>query len=234
MKKIIMFTLIELLVVIAIIAILAAMLLPALSKAKDKAETISCISNNKQMGLAFTMYANDFKNTLPYVDYYFGADASIVEPNGDSHAGYMLWQTLIYPYINDYGPFNCPSADGWSCVSPSDNNTYTFSPYKGWYQGRASIAFNNRLSAKKTTHIKRPSETCMGGCVGIYDVNGNEYRLGSSSYCHTFFWLNDRHNGMPSIFYSDGHSASVPRKSIPTWSASSKFWEPQPTGTVTD
>src|SRR5262245_56187214 len=77
------FTLIELLVVIAIIAILASLLLPALSRAKAKALTVKCFANLKNLGLATQLYASDFNEYVP----------------GDTFAGGYFFASLLAPYV---------------------------------------------------------------------------------------------------------------------------------------
>ncbi len=123
-KKNLAFTLIELLVVIAIIAILAAMLLPALASAKAKGQRIQCTNNNKQLALATRMYGSDFRDLLPWPNWSDGQSGSLrgwlyTEVNGgppnlsispySSNPQLAYESGALWQYLTSSAVYRCPT-----------------------------------------------------------------------------------------------------------------------------
>lgn len=117
------FTLIELLVVIAIIAILAAILFPVFARARESARSITCISNQKQLGTAFMMYFQDYDESLPTL---VGPTEnwSCNAPNS-AWVEYGGWPVFVHPYVKSGGVYKCPSSTPdpfWLCGNSAVNS----------------------------------------------------------------------------------------------------------------
>jgi prepilin-type N-terminal cleavage/methylation domain-containing protein/prepilin-type processing-associated H-X9-DG protein len=152
------FTLIELLVVIAIIAILASLLLPALAKAKTKASAIKCLSNEKQIGLGYLLYAYDNSDYLP-----------LAAHEGD--AAPCEWFFEISPYIaKQAGSYTSlvAKANVVACPSAKLDKVFPVSTpasraYGGYGQNYIYLGYLLEEDRIKIAKVSKPVETCMNG-----------------------------------------------------------------------
>jgi prepilin-type N-terminal cleavage/methylation domain-containing protein len=104
------FTLIELLVVIAIIAILAAILFPVFAQARAQARKVTCLSNAKELGLAISMYVQDYDETFPliFTPVYTSDPSTFAWSGSATTVSTAAWQNLVQPYIKNWGIMICP------------------------------------------------------------------------------------------------------------------------------
>jgi prepilin-type N-terminal cleavage/methylation domain-containing protein/prepilin-type processing-associated H-X9-DG protein len=184
------FTLIELLVVIAIIAILAAILFPVFARAREKARQTSCLSNTKQIGLGFMMYAQDYDERLP---------AARVYGIGD-------WYNFIGPYVKNTDLFYCPSKKGnWPGYGVPWPNVMT----DGGLGSQARGCSLGAVDAPADALLFTESEFVSGGAV-IYVYSLKVVPYGTSGdgveYARNLLPVPGRHSGGNNVAFFDGHS----------------------------
>ena len=202
------FTLIELLVVIAIIAILAAMLFPVFSRAREQARKTVCLSNLKQIGLACHMYAQDYDELFP-------VDNHICNPHTR-----LVGQ--IMPYIKNMQILYCPSAERLSCwyITPTDANiaagniSYHYFSFDQLPSTAPSPAAPDHLGWIDRFFYARKYGNTVRIMSEMWDT---DHWLASDFFCKPISSGNTIHGGEHGAFnivYLDGHAKFLPREAV--------------------
>jgi prepilin-type N-terminal cleavage/methylation domain-containing protein/prepilin-type processing-associated H-X9-DG protein len=201
------FTLIELLVVIAIIAILAAILFPVFAQAREKARAITCVSNEKEIGLAVLMYVQDYDETYPLAQRDANAAEIASEPLAGNYAHPTVpWQWVVNPYVKngqgaptDMGLFEL-AGGVWACpdmpeVCPREYGVNVHICGDSSYYG-ANGGYGVRYQSVSDAGISSPASSVfavehgfMGADSGTTNAAGDQRDWQDVSFCaYLFCW----------------------------------------------
>jgi prepilin-type N-terminal cleavage/methylation domain-containing protein len=205
------FTLIELLVVIAIIAILAALLLPALSKAKQSAYKAQCVSNLRQWSVAYAIYANDFENSFPDNTQPPAADGAWMSP---------VFNNIFYPkYLFKSNP-------GSTATGTRAKNDVLYCPADNWHRAYEAAADKTNLIGYNTLPFRTTTPTA--GQYNTYGFGqwfartkfgtryGNAPVMADDIELNTGSWFANPPLVAPGFSYSGPVSAHVRNNGVPS------------------